>query len=94
MLHFAAERKQTLQENRLCSMFQDTEALTKTSHFLCTDAGALKCYLRELPEPLMTFELYSDWFKAAGCVNVMYMLLTSHAVFKLVTQSLPLVQLS
>ncbi|KAM4624138.1 bargin isoform 2-T2 [Polymixia lowei] len=29
-------------------------------------AGALKCYLRELPEPLMTFELYSDWFKAAG----------------------------
>ncbi|XP_054914062.1 SH3 domain-binding protein 1 [Poeciliopsis prolifica] len=29
-------------------------------------AGALKCYLRELPEPLMTFELYSDWFSAAG----------------------------
>uniref|UniRef100_A0A3Q4AK89 Uncharacterized protein n=1 Tax=Mola mola TaxID=94237 RepID=A0A3Q4AK89_MOLML len=29
-------------------------------------AGALKSYLRELPEPLMTFELYSDWFKAAG----------------------------
>ncbi|KAM8729272.1 SH3 domain-binding protein 1 [Acanthopagrus schlegelii] len=29
-------------------------------------AGALKCYLRELPEPLMTFELYGDWFKAAG----------------------------
>ncbi|XP_034414179.1 SH3 domain-binding protein 1 isoform X2 [Cyclopterus lumpus] len=29
-------------------------------------AGALKGYLRELPEPLMTFELYNDWFKAAG----------------------------
>ncbi|XP_051968604.1 SH3 domain-binding protein 1-like [Xyrauchen texanus] len=29
-------------------------------------AGVLKCYLRELPEPLMTFELYNDWFKAAG----------------------------
>ncbi|CAG04502.1 unnamed protein product, partial [Tetraodon nigroviridis] len=29
-------------------------------------AGALKCYLRELPEPLMTFDLYKDWFKAAG----------------------------
>ncbi|XP_051523725.1 SH3 domain-binding protein 1-like [Myxocyprinus asiaticus] len=29
-------------------------------------AGALKCYLRELPEPLMTFELYNDWLKAAG----------------------------
>ncbi|KAF7649457.1 hypothetical protein LDENG_00141050 [Lucifuga dentata] len=29
-------------------------------------AGALKCYLRELPEPLMTFDLYNDWFKAAA----------------------------
>uniref|UniRef100_A0A8C1TTD6 SH3-domain binding protein 1 n=1 Tax=Cyprinus carpio TaxID=7962 RepID=A0A8C1TTD6_CYPCA len=29
-------------------------------------AGALKCYLRELPEPLMTFELYNEWFKAAA----------------------------
>lgn len=29
-------------------------------------AGALKCYLRELPEPLLTFELYNDWFKAAA----------------------------
>ncbi|KAM6951003.1 bargin [Aplochiton taeniatus] len=29
-------------------------------------AGALKCYLRELPEPLMTFELYTEWFQAAG----------------------------
>ncbi|KAJ7984745.1 hypothetical protein DPEC_G00357950 [Dallia pectoralis] len=29
-------------------------------------AGALKSYLRELPEPLMTFELYNDWFEAAG----------------------------
>ncbi|KPP66700.1 hypothetical protein Z043_114773 [Scleropages formosus] len=29
-------------------------------------AGALKSYLRELPEPLMTFELYDEWFEAAG----------------------------
>ncbi|KAJ8384141.1 hypothetical protein AAFF_G00208430 [Aldrovandia affinis] len=29
-------------------------------------AGALKSYLRELPEPLMTFDLYSDWLAAAG----------------------------
>lgn len=35
--------------------------------------GALKCYLRELPEPLMTFELYSDWFKAAGCVSYLHL---------------------
>ncbi|KAM4023309.1 SH3 domain-binding protein 1 [Anomaloglossus baeobatrachus] len=29
-------------------------------------AGALKSYLRELPEPLMTSELYNDWMKAAS----------------------------
>ncbi|XP_069509146.1 SH3 domain-binding protein 1 isoform X2 [Ambystoma mexicanum] len=29
-------------------------------------AGALKSYLRELPQPLMTFELYDDWMKAAS----------------------------
>lgn len=36
----------------------------------CSDphavAGALKSYLRELPEPLMTFDLYDDWLKAAS----------------------------
>ncbi|XP_060044923.1 bargin isoform X4 [Erinaceus europaeus] len=36
----------------------------------CSDphavAGALKSYLRELPEPLMTFELYDDWMQAAS----------------------------
>ncbi|KAM6951895.1 rho GTPase-activating protein 44-like isoform 4-T4 [Aplochiton taeniatus] len=29
-------------------------------------AGALKSYLRELPEPLMTFELYEDWIQASN----------------------------
>ncbi|XP_028824651.1 rho GTPase-activating protein 44-like isoform X2 [Denticeps clupeoides] len=29
-------------------------------------AGALKSYLRELPEPLMTFELYDDWIHASN----------------------------
>ncbi|XP_048847990.1 SH3 domain-binding protein 1-like isoform X2 [Brienomyrus brachyistius] len=29
-------------------------------------AGALKSYLRELPEPLMTFDLYDEWFKAVS----------------------------
>jgi hypothetical protein len=28
-------------------------------------AGVLKQYLRELPEPLLTFDLYSDWMKTA-----------------------------
>ncbi|XP_026993368.1 SH3 domain-binding protein 1 [Tachysurus fulvidraco] len=33
-------------------------------------AGALKSYLRELPEPLMTVELYKEWFEAAGAKEV------------------------
>uniref|UniRef100_A0A669DJ97 Rho GTPase-activating protein 17 n=1 Tax=Oreochromis niloticus TaxID=8128 RepID=A0A669DJ97_ORENI len=28
-------------------------------------AGALKSYLRELPEPLMTFQLYDEWIQAS-----------------------------
>jgi hypothetical protein len=28
-------------------------------------AGALKLYLRELPEPLMTYKLYPEWMIAA-----------------------------
>lgn len=33
--------------------------------FIFVGSGVLKQYLRELPEPLMTFELYSDWMQAA-----------------------------
>ncbi|XP_018610263.1 rho GTPase-activating protein 17-like isoform X2 [Scleropages formosus] len=29
-------------------------------------AGALKSYLRELPEPLMTFHLYDEWIRASS----------------------------
>ncbi|XP_015215825.2 rho GTPase-activating protein 17-like isoform X4 [Lepisosteus oculatus] len=29
-------------------------------------AGALKSYLRELPEPLMTFQLYDEWIQASN----------------------------
>lgn len=28
-------------------------------------ASALKSYLRELPEPLMTYKLYDDWIAAS-----------------------------
>lgn len=31
--------------------------------------GALKSYLRELREPLMTYELYNDWIQASKCVS-------------------------
>lgn len=34
-------------------------------HPCCSPPGALKSYLRELPQPLMTFELYDEWVKVA-----------------------------
>ncbi|KFO81692.1 SH3 domain-binding protein 1, partial [Cuculus canorus] len=33
-------------------------------------AAALKSYLRELPQPLMTFELYNEWVKVASLKDV------------------------
>lgn len=32
-------------------------------------AGALKSYLRELPEPLMTFSLYDEWIQASNILD-------------------------
>lgn len=34
-----------------------------------TIAGALKSYLRELPEPLLTFDLYDDWIQASNIAD-------------------------
>ena len=31
-----------------------------------TVAGAMKLYLRELPDPLMTCDLYQEWMQAAN----------------------------
>ena len=35
-------------------------------HVLTT---ALKCFFRELPEPLLTFELYDEFLQASGTVK-------------------------
>lgn len=46
--------------------------------------GALKSYLRELPEPLMTYELYNDWIQASKSVS------SHHVVRSVVTVCLTL----
>lgn len=38
-------------------------------HLPTPPLGALKSYLRELPEPLMTFKLYDEWIKVARWVK-------------------------
>ncbi|XP_074127740.1 SH3 domain-binding protein 1 [Sminthopsis crassicaudata] len=55
---------------------KQTMALNPSSlEEFCSDphavAGALKSYLRELPEPIMTFELYEDWMTAANLKDPM-----------------------
>ena len=41
----------------------DALLLTRDVHAV---ASALKSYLRELPEPLLTYKLYPDWISAAS----------------------------
>ena len=43
-----------------------------TLTLLSAPTGALKSYLRELPEPLMTTELYDEWIQASKWVAVCY----------------------
>ncbi|KAL1429666.1 hypothetical protein MTO96_015878 [Rhipicephalus appendiculatus] len=43
--------------------FADMSEFERDPH---TVASVLKLYLRELPEPLMTFDLYDEWMKAAS----------------------------
>lgn len=40
--------------------------------------GALKQYLRELPEPLLSHELHSEWISAAGYVLIKITLVSKH----------------
>lgn len=40
-------------------------ALTSLVQDVDVTAGCLKCYLRTLPQPLLTYALYDEWIKAA-----------------------------
>lgn len=46
-----------------CRLMQFVLLCCNSLLYLCP--GALKSYLRELPEPLMTFELYDEWIQAS-----------------------------
>ena len=35
-------------------------------------SGALKLYLRDLPEPIFTYQMYSDFIKAGSMYMYMY----------------------
>lgn len=52
---------------RLCSGAVVLRAF-KRFRLLGSASGALKSYLRELPEPLMSYELYNDWIQASKSV--------------------------
>ena len=44
---------------------------------LCVTADVLKQYLRNLPEPLMTYDLYDDWL-AVSLLYVISSLFRNH----------------
>ncbi|XP_065534862.1 SH3 domain-binding protein 1 [Lathamus discolor] len=50
-------------KNSLASGSNELEEFYSDPHAV---AGALKSYLRELPQPLMTFELYDEWLQVAS----------------------------
>lgn len=45
----------------------DSEDYYRDTH---TIAGTLKSYLRELPEPLLTYGLYNEWISAAKYASI------------------------
>ncbi|XP_003385510.1 PREDICTED: rho GTPase-activating protein 17-like [Amphimedon queenslandica] len=47
----------------------DAASADVSTHDPHTVAGALKQYLRELPDPILTHELHADWVAAAGVAN-------------------------
>eukprot|EP00118_Oscarella_pearsei_P009895 m.58324 g.58324 ORF g.58324 m.58324 type:complete len:308 (+) comp34799_c0_seq20:175-1098(+) len=59
-----------MNSRKLKAMFNaglvDMSAFVKDEHAL---AGTLKLYLRELPEPLLTFDLYDQWIQAGSIDN-------------------------
>lgn len=51
-------------------------------------ANALKSYLRELPEPLLTYKLYSEWMSVASCPEEHRLKLVQEILNKLPTVNL------
>jgi hypothetical protein len=56
----------------------DIEEYARDPH---TVAGALKSYLRELPEPLLTYNLYHEWINAAKYIPLILLLLLFKVYF-------------
>lgn len=56
------------------------DEFSRDPHTVCT---LLKLYLRDLPEPLLTFALYNEWIEAAKYVYYFfYMLLLIFNIFQ------------
>lgn len=51
------------------SFCTDPESACLSNYVIHTITGLVKRWLRELPDPLMTFDLYTDFLHAAGELN-------------------------
>ena len=70
VLYWSCDCHMILSPTLLQSSF-DAGQKDVSDHDPHTIAGCIKMYLRELPEPLLKFELYSEWLKAAGLVYLL-----------------------
>lgn len=67
-LAFKGSRRNLICQPKM-SFCTDPESACLGSYVIHTITGLVKRWLRELPDPLMTFDLYTDFLHAAGTLN-------------------------
>lgn len=55
-------------------LFSDANAVTLDDYNIHVIASVLKQWLRDLPNPLMTFELYEEFLRATGMATYIWSL--------------------
>lgn len=55
------------------SFCTDPESVCLKNYVIHTITGLVKRWLRELPDPLMTFDLYTDFLHAVGELNCYFL---------------------
>lgn len=54
--------KAAFDAHEICASTNELSEYVSDPHSICS---VLKCYLRELPEPLLTRELHTEWVRVA-----------------------------
>lgn len=74
-------------------LISDANAVNLDDYNIHVIASVLKQWLRDLPNPLMTFELYEEFLRATGMVTIFGLLIRHNHVFNVFLASLILLQI-